>query len=217
MTCSPSGLNWMLACARSLRDWSRAPLNAEVRIPVLVGGEGELGHEVGAVAVTVRLVGQVHARLLEVVRLPQRDGQELSAVLRVEQAARHAHAHLVRVAHAVCADVAVGAEQLHEVEVGHSRVEQRQVVLLAEWHVQIQQARLQREPPLRARAGVALEDQSGIEAGDGQGARRVGALAGGGAFERVLGVAKRQRRAAGTFRGRRDRAKRQAWRRSASR
>ena len=59
---------------------------------------------------------------------------------------------LVRVAQAVGADVAIGAEQLHEIEVGQRRVEHRQVVLVAERHVQVQQPRLERLQPLAARA-----------------------------------------------------------------
>ena len=64
-----------------------------------------------------RLVGQPHARRLEIVRLAQRRAQELLAAVRIEQARRDADADLVGVAEPVGADVAVVAEQLHHVEV----------------------------------------------------------------------------------------------------
>ena len=88
---------------------------------------------------------------------------------RVEQSRREADAELVGVAQAVGADVAVGAEQLHEIEVGRRRVEHRQVVLVAERHVQVQKRgssvcrRCPREPDARSkiRPPSTLSDRRG--------------------------------------------------------
>src|SRR5262249_33119080 len=85
----------------------RGPLDAEVRVPVLVRRHRELGDEVGGGAVAHGLIRQVHARVLEVIRLAERGGEELRAGPGIEQAARHAEAHLVRVAHTIRADVSV--------------------------------------------------------------------------------------------------------------
>src|SRR3546814_11825012 len=51
---------------------------------------------------------------------------------RAEQARRQSRGQLVGIAETVGADIAVGAEELHEVEVRQRRVAHRQVVLVAE-------------------------------------------------------------------------------------
>ena len=180
---------------RSLRSFSRVPLHADVRAPVLEGGECELCHEVRALAARRHLPGQRHARGLEVVGLPEGAGYELPAALRIEQAAGHPDAHLVGVADAVRAHVAVGAEQLHRVEVRERGVEHRQLALVAVRHVHVQQARLERQLALIVRAARPLEHQAGVEARDRQGARgRALQLPGSQVVELVLGGAPRERR-----------------------
>ncbi len=117
------------------------------------------------------LTWQQHSGGLEVVGLPKGRRQELPAVVGVQQPAGDPDADLVRIPDPIPADVTVGAKQLHQIEVRHGGVEHREIVLVSVGHVEVQDARLQRElaaPGIR----VALEKQSRIEAGNRQRARR---------------------------------------------
>src|SRR4029077_14793970 len=95
----------------------RIPLHPGVRAPVREGGERELRHEVRAPAGRRSLTGKDHTRVLEVIGLAEGGGQELAAVVRIQQAAGEAGAHLVGIADTVGADVAIVAKQLHRIQV----------------------------------------------------------------------------------------------------
>ena len=81
----------------------------------------------------------------------------------VEQARGEADTRLVRIADAIRADVAVGAEQLHDVEIRQAGIEYRQLILVAVGRVEVQQPRFECHASLAARATLALERQAGIE------------------------------------------------------
>ena len=82
--------------------------------------------------------------------------------MRIQQAAGEAGTHLVGIADAVGADIAVGAKQLHGIEVRKRAVEHRQLVLVAIGDVEVLDAWLERQLALLARAAVALEHQAGV-------------------------------------------------------
>src|SRR5256885_6202955 len=100
------------------------PLHPGVRAPGPKGGERELRHEIRALAAPRSFPGQDHTRGLEGVGLPEGGGQELAAVVRIQHAAGEAGTDLAGIADAVGADVAVGAKQLHGIEVRKRAVEQ---------------------------------------------------------------------------------------------
>ena len=162
----------------------------------------QLRDDVGVLGVLEHFARQRDARLVEVVRLADRAGDELLAVLRVDQSRGDADADLVGVAEAVGADVAVRAKQLHEVEVRGSGVEDRQVVLVAIGHVQVHEARLECQQALAARARQALEDQAAVDAQDRRGAGRRIVGAGHRVVEAIRGVAPARRQARGKRRRR---------------
>ena len=150
----------------------RVPLVGKARVPVLVGVELDLGHDVGRRAIAHGLVRQRDARILEVERLPEGSAQVLATAARVQQAGGDADADLVRVPDPVRTDVAVGAEQLHQVQVGNAGVENRQVILVLVRHVQVQHPWLERLNTLALRAGLTLHGETRVEAGRRQRAIR---------------------------------------------
>ena len=81
------------------------PLHARFDVPVLVRGERDLRDEVGGVARRRRLVGQHHARLLEVVSLADAHREVLRAAGGIQQPAGEADGDLVGVIDAIGAHV----------------------------------------------------------------------------------------------------------------
>ena len=115
---------------------------------------------------------QEYARRLEVVDLAQGCGQELRAVLGIQKPARDARAHLIGVADAIGAHVAVGAKQLDEVQIRQRGIKERQIILRAVRGIHVQHARLEREEARAFKARIALKQKSGVDARRRQSARR---------------------------------------------
>ena len=130
------------------------------------GGQFDLADEVRGIPAFRHFPRQHDSRAVEVETLADRRLQVLLAALGAQEASREACSKLVRVAQAIGADVAVGAEQLHEVEVGQRGVEHWQVVLVAKRYPRVAQPRLQRLHEMIARASQALEHESAVERED---------------------------------------------------
>src|SRR5207302_1341397 len=169
------------------------PLYGGIRAPVTEGRQCQLRHEVGALVGGGDLARQRHARGHEVVGLADGGGEELPPVARIEQAARDTGAHLIGVAHAVGADITVGAEELDGIEVRQRRVEHRQLALIAVRHLEVQDPRLERQLAFGVRAAFALEQKARVEAGDRELARGRARLGGGGVIELIAGRAPGER------------------------
>jgi hypothetical protein len=94
------------------------PHESRAHVPVLIGGEIQLGEEVRILARAGDFSRQSHQRAFEEPGLAERRAQELPAAIRVEHTGREAPTQLVAVAHAVRSHVAVAAKELHEIEIG---------------------------------------------------------------------------------------------------
>ena len=110
-----------------------------------------------------RFVRQAHTWSLEVQCLADGSCEKLCAGRAREQAAGDADAELIRIADPISPDVAIVAVQLHQIQIGHGRVEHGQRRLIAIGCVQVQQPRLERNAPLTARVGRALKGEPGVE------------------------------------------------------
>src|SRR5262245_27498170 len=109
--------------------------------------------------------------VFEVVALPDGRAKRLLPVLR-EKARGQREGDLIRIAETVAADEAVFAEELGEVEVGERGVEDRDLVLVAEGCIHVEETRLQGLRQLLAeKPRAALEDEAAVEAEPGN--RRV--------------------------------------------
>src|SRR5688572_2772775 len=142
------------------------PFHGDARAPVAPGGQLDLADQIRRITLLRHFARQHDARTLEVETLADSGRQVLLAALRAEQACRKSRGQLVGVAETVGADIAVGAEELHEVQVRQRRVEHRQVVLVAERNPGVAQARLERLDELLVLAGLALEHQPAVERED---------------------------------------------------
>ena len=142
------------------------PQVAHVHLPVLAQAVGELGDVIRGRVLVGTEPFETHLASAEVVALPKGKAQQFLAVGAALQHALDPRAEVHRVADPVEAQVAVGTEKLHVVEVRNDRVENRQIVLVhrgndaqhgsrTQRHVQ----RLRSETPPEARAGVHGRDR----------------------------------------------------------
>ena len=98
----------------------------------------------------------------KIIDLADAGAYQFAAGVRIQDAAGQCEGELVGIADAVTADKTVVAEQLGDGEVGDAGVEQRDVALLFEWHVEIIQPWFQ--CLLITAAERTFEKQAGVDA-----------------------------------------------------
>ncbi len=83
----------------------------DIEVQVFRQAEADLCDVIGRLFENGRFVGQGDATDAEVSRLPDRCRYQFAAGCRVEDARRHANAHLVRIRDTVDAEVTIGSVQ----------------------------------------------------------------------------------------------------------
>ncbi len=151
-----------------------------LRVPLVGGAQGPavVDHVVavgdpGRLALFHRRAagGDGHPRLIEVLDLADRGRETFLAGGLVDEPGTHRQGQLVGVVLAVGACIARVAEQLAPAEGEVTRIEDRQLVLVAVRRAQVEQTRFQGlQEGLAADTGLAVEEQAGVDAADRQAA-----------------------------------------------
>ncbi len=170
------------------------PLMADVEVQVLAQAEPQLGDVIRGFVRDERFTRQGYLPGAQVTCLADRRRDQFPAGLVVEDTRRDTHADLIRVRDPVDAEVPILAEQLHQVQIRRDRVEDRDIGLILERHMDIEQARFECLGAVTtAILHCALENHADVQAADRQRALRVGNFTGSPVVQFVLGVIQRYR------------------------